>query len=162
LAYFTYLWKNETWTRKKAEAAEGHDRLDYAAGDRFTSAGVTPGSTVFVITVEGGELYLGGYIHVGRILDCKNAALTLGQPESSLWGAKEYIVAEPGTEVHFRGDLLVPRHISHHLQFERNGGFVHPVPPKIDAEGKIDRQTLRHVRKLYRGSESVLFALLKP
>ena len=156
--YFTYLWTNESWIRKTALAREGYWHLDYAAGNRFRSAGVAPGSVVFIITVIRGSLFLGGYIEVEAVLDRENAAKFLGQYAGDLRNANEFIVARPGSEVVFRGDLKVDDAIAKSLGYRTKSGEL--VYPKQDAEGRIDRQTLRNVRRLFTGTEKKLFALM--
>lgn len=155
--HFTYLWRNAAWEKKIVLAREGYWYLDYAASNRFRSAGVVPGSVVFIVTVIKGSLFLGGYMVVEDILDRADAAIHLGLYKDDLWPAKEFIVARPEFEVVFRGDLKVDDNIAKGLKYAtRNGGFTYP---KQDAEGKIDRQTLRNVRRLFPGSENTLFEL---
>ena len=156
--YFTYLWRNESWSRKTELAREGFWQLEYAASNRFRAAGVAPGCVVFIVTVIKGTLYLGGTIEVADVLDRAAASGYLRLRATDLRGAKEYIVAKHGHEDRFRGDLVVEDRIAHNLKFRaRNGGYVHP---KLDRDGKIDRQTLRNARLLYPGSEQPLLDLL--
>ena len=156
--YFTYLWRNESWLRKTELAREGFCYLEYAASNRFRAAGVEPGCVVFIVTVLRGFLFLGGKIEVVDVLDRRGAADYLGMRENDLRGAKEYIVAKPGKEDRFRGDLKVDDRIAHGLKFRtRTGGFVHP---RLDREGRIDRQTFRNARLLYPGAERPLLDLL--
>ena len=156
--YFTYLWTNDSWRRKAALAREGYWNLDYAASNRFRSAGVENGSVVFIVTVLEGSLYLGGSIQVAGVFDRKGAADFLGISADGLRMAKEYIVAKPGTEFVFRADLKVEDRIAHRLRFcNKRGGFVYP---RLDASGKIDRQTFRNARPLYPGAEQALLQLL--
>lgn len=157
MSYFTYLWKNETWSKKAELSLNGYSRLDYAASDKFKGAGISEGATVFIVTVKKGILYLGGYIKVLSILDRNQAARYLSIPESELWKAGEYIVAQRGCEVDFRDNLMIPLDKAKKLEFSRNGGFVNL---KIESDGKINRQTLRNVRKLYAGCEKQLFDAL--
>ena len=156
--YYTYLWRNESWFRKAELAREGFGNLEYAASNRFRAAGVAPGCVVFIVTVIKGSLFLGGTIEVAEVLDRAAAARYLGLRPQDLRGAKEYIVARPGREDRFRGDLKVDDRIAHGLKFKaRHGGFVHP---RLDREGKIDRQTLRNARPLFPGAELPLLDLL--
>lgn len=156
--YFTYLWRNESWCRKAELAREGFGYLEYAASNRFRAAGVAPGCVVFIVTVIRGYLFLGGRIDVADVLDRRGAAEYLGMRADDLRGAREYIVARPGEEDRFRSDLKVDDSIAHGLKFSaRNRGFVHP---RLDREGRIDRQTLRNARLLYPGAEQPLLDLL--
>ena len=156
--YFTYLWKNDQWKHKCNSTGKESDILTYAASDKFSSNGVKEGSTVFIVTVIEGELYLGGFIVVAQILNKSGAAKYLGIPEKDLWKAKEYIVAGKGNETLFECHNLVPSSISHKLEFVNGSGFVNPVV----RQGMIDNQTFRNVRKLYPCSENLLINQLKP
>jgi hypothetical protein len=159
MSFYTYLWKNDTWAKKDQLSKNGYSKLDYAASNNFKSAGVSEGSTVFIVTVEKGVLHLGGYINVQNILNRSQAARYLGQPENELWQADEYIVAEQESCVDFRADLVIPVEKAKKLEFQQKGhGFLNL---KMDSDGKLDRQTLRNVRKLYPGSEKLLFNALK-
>lgn len=150
--YFTYLWKNEQWARKCKASDDGPRLLEYAAGDKFKSNGVTKGSTVFIVTVIKGDLYLGGAIVVSEILDKPQAITRLGVPEQSLWKAEEYILPEQGKASSFTCSNLIPPEVSHRLEFVEGAGFRNPVV----RQGKLDVQTFRNVRKLYPGSEKAL------
>ena len=156
--YFTYLWTNAAWKRKTELAREGFGAIEYAASKKFSSAGVEPGSVVFLVTNIKGSLFLGGTVEVHQILNHRDAAAYLKIRPADLWSAKEFIVAPHGREDYFRGDLKVDDRIAHGLKYrKRSGGFQHP---KLDREGKIDRQTLRNVRCLYPGAEQPLLELL--
>jgi hypothetical protein len=118
---------------KKSES-EDSNLISYAASNKFTSNGVTEGSIVFIVTVIEGELFLGGFIKVFKILNKSSAAKYLAVDEHKLWEADEYIVAEKGKEELFLNDNKIPSSISHKLEFIKGTGFVNPV---IRA-GKID------------------------
>ena len=158
MSYFTTLWKNDTWARKCKLAATGYQQLDYAAASGFKAAGVGSGSTLIVVTVMKGILYVGGYIEVHGVLNRRDAAKFLGMPDSELWQAEEYAVADRGTTVSFQENCAVPSAIAQKLEFTKGKGFVNL---RFEAHGKLDRQTLRGVRKLAPGSELALVSLLK-
>ncbi|MGY6274354.1 hypothetical protein [Methylomonas sp. MgM2] len=150
---FTYLWKNEQWNHKVESTIHNSHLLTYAASDKFSKNGVTENSTVFIVSVFGGVLYLGGYIRVFKILNRSQASEYLEVSEKDLWKAKEYIVAEKGSEQVFKFNNVVPDTISHKIEFFKGKGFVNPVIKY----GKIDEQTFRNVRRLYIGAEKKLY-----
>ncbi|QSA98475.1 hypothetical protein [Methylococcus sp. EFPC2] len=154
---FIYLWKNEQWNHKAESTNHNSHLLTYAASDKFSKNGVIENSTVFIVSVFGGVLYLGGYIRVFKILNKLQASEYLGINEEELWKAKEYIVAEKGKENVFKYDNVVPDSISHKIEFYKGNGFVNPVIK----HGKIDEQTFRNVRRLYLGAEKKLYEQLK-
>ncbi len=153
MSYFTTLWTNETWDRKAKLAAGAYPQLDYAASKGFSSVGVKTGSTVFIVTVKKGILFVGGLIKVHAVLNKTEAAIFLKRPEEDLWPAQEYIVAAPGSELNFEVHRSLTVEDAANLKFSKNGGFV---SPKTLSSGMLDRQTLRNVRKLYPGSEALL------
>lgn len=156
--HFTYLWTNASWERKKALAGEGYRHLDYAAGSRFRAAGIEPGSVVFIVTVIKGSVFVGGYIEVADLLDRAGAARFLGVHRDELRVAKEYIVARRGAEQSFRGDLRLANAVAKNLVYLTPSNTQ--VHPRLDRDGRIDRQTLRNARRLAPGSEQPLFDLL--
>jgi len=155
MKYFTYLWTSKTWKSKASQSPE--NMLTYAASDLFTSAKVSPGCTVFIVTVKAGLCYLGGFIKVGAVTDKAGAAEHLGIAEEELWDGKEYILAKEGTEVPFNADRVLDPALSRGLEFAKDGGFINL---KLDSEGKLNPQTLRGVRQLYNGEEKKLMALI--
>jgi hypothetical protein len=154
--YFTYLWTNDRWRYKCEHPDERSRLLTYAASENFKKRGVEPGSTVFIVTVISGELYLGGAILVAKIMDLAEAKEALDLPEKELWRAEDYILSEKGQEMTMRCDNKIPGAISHELEFWTKTGAV---KPKV-VDGKLDRQTFRGVRQLYPGSEKLLLSRL--
>ena len=153
------MWTNQAWKRKTELAREGFGAIEYAASSKFSRAGVGPDSLVFLVTNIKGSLFLGGYIRVEDVMNRREATNYLRLRANDLWAGREYIVAQRGSEYYFRGDLQLPDRIAHRLKFRSpRGGFVYP---KLDRAGKLDRQTLRNVRRLYPGAEKSLLELLK-
>ncbi|MFB1486960.1 MULTISPECIES: hypothetical protein [unclassified Thiocapsa] len=152
--YFTYLWTNARWKQKCESSNERSRLLSYAASENFRKRGVEPGSTVFIVTVLGGELYLGGSILVSKMMTHAEAKNFLDLPEQDLWRAEDYIVAEKGKEMIMRCDNKIPAAIAHELRFWTSAGSV---KPKV-VDGELERQTLRGIRQLYPGSEKPLLS----
>ncbi|MET0115982.1 MAG: uracil-DNA glycosylase family protein [Sedimenticola sp.] len=156
---WTYLWKNDMWERKTQDIQFGNRALRYAAGDQFHKRGVKSGDNVFIVTVKKGVAYLGGVIQVKSITDREAAANTLGVSSAELWGASEFILPDSGNEDIFRPNLALPDSLIENLQLMH--GKEGMRPPKRDAQGRIDRQTLRGIRELAPGEEIKLQGLLK-
>jgi len=159
MSYFTLYWKNDTWSRKAEEASAGRPTLEYAASCQFKRAGVKPGSTVFVVTVLEGILYVAGLVKVNQVLSSKHeVAAALGIPEAELWDSDYYVIPKSGTVDLFRGNVTVSPSVAAGLQFESRTGVV--SSPKTGPSGKLDVQTLRAVRRLARGSEQALLTAI--
>jgi hypothetical protein len=158
LSYFTAYWKNDTWARKAREVALGCPKLDYAASNQFKTAGVVSGSTILVITVLEGVLFVAGRINVAKVLTNKaDVAAVLGRPASEIWEGSHYIIPDAGDIDVFRPEVSVPASVAAKLEFESNVGVSRP---KLLSNGKLDQQTLRNVRRLYPGAESPLLAAI--
>lgn len=155
---WTYLWKNEMWIKKTEDLRFGEKYLRYAAGDQFTKRGVSPGDSVFIVTVRKGIVYLGGVIRVELVTDRKTAAQALGLQNDRLWDASEFILPAPSNEDIFRPNLALGNRFVDDMQLLHGKGEI--KSPKRDASGGVDRQTFRGIRQLVAGEEEKLEALL--
>jgi hypothetical protein len=73
-----YSWNRNGWEQKRQDVQFGEKELRYASSDNFTRRGVSVGDTLFVVSVRGGNLYLGGKIEVAEVLPREEAASALG------------------------------------------------------------------------------------
>lgn len=94
--YFTHYWSNSTWQQHCASATDG-ELLDHIASNVFLQRGVSPGDSVYVVTVLHGALYVLAKLHVAMVVDVETAAAALGASPESLWDAEDHIVAEAAT-----------------------------------------------------------------
>lgn len=141
--YYTQYWSSD-WL-KNEDVIRGKI-LNHTAGNLFRKTGVEPGDVVYIVTLDTGQLYLIGRIKVGRIYSQEEANKEFGD---NLWEAKEHIIAKKGTETSMRHNGLVPLETVRDLKFINSKGEVNL---KFETGNKLDKQTLRGVRKLSRQS----------
>jgi len=128
--------------------------LDHAAGKIFTQRGVGPGDKVYVVNNFKGDLVLIGRLEVEKIVSQAEAERILGV---EVWDALEHIIAKPGSATPMRFERIVPMDMVRQLLFQGAKGFE---SLKFESEDRLDRQTLRGVRRLSDGSARLLESLL--
>jgi hypothetical protein len=103
LQYWKYVYN--------AEALEAQDGLNHTAGDQLGK--VSPGDTVWIVTIMAGRLCLVGRIVVGRVVSRRVAERVLRT--TNLWDAKFHVIARRGTVSTLRAIDI--RGIASRLQF---------------------------------------------
>ena len=139
--HWTHYWSNDTWDREKA-ISEG-DGYRHTAGNQFRKRGVSPGDSIYLVSVFEGRLFLGARMRAGQVLGQEEAARILGTTE--LWAADDHVIAEPGTETTLRFNRKVPTSVVERLRFRRGNTLL---PPTFTGPGVLDGQTMRGVREL--------------
>lgn len=149
--YFTSYWQHHYWTPEHNDEYE----LVIASGSNlYSQRGVALGDKVYIVSVDKGQLYLGGRMTVKEIVSRSKAAKILGS--SNLYdGADEWIIAErdSGTLLNLRRKLTPE--ITKKLLFGSLGSDPKPLF-FISGTGDLDRQTLRGVRELTPQSAKLL------
>ena len=153
--YFTYLWKNDQWDWERSR--RDSRPFEHCAGSQFLSRGVRPGDRVYVVTNIGGRMYLGARMVVLKVCSAEEAAEHLGVTPHQLYPGREHCLGQEGTPLDF--DRIVSRDNTAQLQF-LTSSTEETKPLAFDSEGKLDRQTLRGVRRLTPGSAALLDRLL--
>jgi hypothetical protein len=157
MSFFTYLWKTSEWKKKIQMIKSGDSKISYAAGSKFKESGMRIGDTVFIVSVQNGDLYLAGKIKIAKITNKTDAANILSINESELWTSDEYLIPDAKDIDIFRQNLIIDINEAKELDFCKDKGFV-----KLKYnDNKIDPQTLRRPRKLYSPSELILFNAIK-
>lgn len=141
---FTQYWTNETW-KVEADRFEGRP-LDHTASNEFVQRGVRPGARLYVVTNIRGRLLVAGRIGVGRIVGQREAQRAIGY---KVWDASDHIL--PSSSTTFRFGRRVPVDVARRLRF---GTLAAPLV--VDANGRIDKQTLRGVRRITPESAALL------
>jgi len=153
MACFTHYWEGKTCDAMFADGCEG-DLLDHTAGKLFIQRGVGPGDKVYVVNNLKGDLVLIGRLEVEKIVSQVEAERLLGP---DVWVAPEHVIAKPGSPTPKRFERRVPMELTKQLLFQGAKGFE---SPKFESEHRLDRQTLRGVRRLSDGSARLLESLL--
>jgi len=152
--YFTHYWKNETWEKNRNSNFPG-TLLEHLSGNDFHKCNIKIGDVGYVVTIKEGLLYLCGKLIVGKYCGINEAARITGLKPEQLWQADEHIIASEATAMLW--DLRVPLVITKQLEF-----FDGSKTKRLTFESKdrLDRQTLRVIRKLTPHSAALLDTLL--
>lgn len=154
MACFTHYWADDTCEAMFGGGCEG-ELLEHTAGKLFVQRGVGPGDKIYVVNNLRGELILIGRLEVDKIVSQVEAERLLG---SDLWDAPEHVIAKPGSSTPMRFERRVPMELTKQLLFQGAKGFE---SPKFETEDRLDRQTLRGLRRLSDGSARLLDTLLR-
>jgi hypothetical protein len=157
---YTFLWNNESWKRKDELARSTGDRhIDYIAGDaKKPLVNFVAGDEIFVITVRGGNLYIGGRLIVNSSPVTKAQAVeALGRKD--LIDKDRYVLATRDRLDIFRPATLVDLDDAKSLELYTSTG--ESKKPDLDEHGGIDRQTFRSPYRLTAKSASVLRGYLQ-
>lgn len=151
--YFTHYWNKDAWENARSSGEEG---IPYAFSNQFRKRGVAPGDYIYVLTVIAGDLFLGGRMEVGQILDQAEAERRRGEKLSD--GADHaFALKDSHTKMMF--DRKVPKHVVRKLVSVTEGKKSVLV---FGEDGKLDQQTLRVVRELTLGSAQLLDEFIIP
>jgi hypothetical protein len=148
---FTHYWTLDTC---KLNADGQGFPLEHTADNAFLEADVKAGDRIYVVTNPQGSLHLIGRLVVGSIVSFEEAKRLLGD---GVWDARDHVLARPGSGTPKRFDRIVPTEIVRSLHFFRADGIRGLV---LSPDGKVDRQTLRHVSRLTADSAKLLENLL--
>jgi hypothetical protein len=72
---FTHYWKNSTWERND----KGNNLLGHTASNLFKKRGVEAGDSIFIVTIEAGQLYVGCVLQVDRVVGRRAAQMGHGR-----------------------------------------------------------------------------------
>lgn len=152
----SHSWKNETWDIARASLSDGQP-LGYCASNLFADCGVVKGDCVYVVTIMDEMLYLLSKLRVLRVCCVHGAAAILNTEPKDLWTARDHVVADLAAPAAF--DCAVPYAVAKRLR-PVSGNALLPPRFSTDRPDKLDRQTLRGVRKRTTSSATPLDRLL--
>jgi HNH endonuclease len=146
-------WQNRYW---RNDVNREYDPIWLAGSNSFRKRGVTIGDVVYIVSLSGGQLLLGGRMAVKRIVS-RDEAVRIGD-DDNLYDANEWIIGEKvsGTPLHLHRRLDPT--MSRQLRFvsQRSG----PKPLVFDSDSHLNVQTTRGVRELTPISAKVLDQIL--
>lgn len=146
--YWTCHWQFKYWNPDNN--AEG-EPVCSSGSNMFRKRGVSLGDIVYVISLAGGQLYLGGRMTVKDIVSRPEAVKLWGS--DSLYDADEWVVdpEESGTSLHLHRRLSPS--ITKQLRFASKDG---PKEPFFISDTHLDNQATRGVRELTQESAELL------
>jgi hypothetical protein len=158
--FFTHYWNNDTWYSNRdtwySNRGSERDTCNHTAGNMFRKRKVAREDFIYIVTVEGGQLFLGGRMQVNEIISRDQAIELLGHDD--LWEAEDQVIAIPGTGTAMRFDRIVPMETVERLRCVNGNdekGLAFRTPTELDG------QTLRGVRELTPESARILDALIE-
>jgi hypothetical protein len=142
------LWRDDINTEFEPVCSSG--------SNSFTKRGVSVGDSVYIVSLAGGQLYLGGRMVVKRIVT-REEAVRLWD-DDNLYDAAEWIVDpdQQGTPLHLHRRLAPA--VTKRLRFESKAG---PKEPFFVSETELDNQATRGVRELTRESAALLDQIIE-
>ena len=152
--FWTCHWRFQYWSNA---VNPEYEPVWYTGSSQFRQRGVRAGDFVYIVSLSGGRLYLGGRMLVDKIVSRDQAVRLTG--ESHLYDAAWWAMgnASNGTRIDFHR-RLAPE-ISHRLLFVSSEGPAKPLC--FVNENDIDGQTTRGIRRLTTESSALLDHLLK-
>jgi hypothetical protein len=154
----TLFWNNETWeTRTELLRAGTYKYIDYVAADKKRPfCDIVEDDEIYVLTIMGGNLYLGGrLIAAGAPVSKIEAERRLGRDSID---KKLYVLAKAAWLDSFRPHLLVPLDIATRLELVTTNG-AHKRP-ETNRKGLIAEQAFRPPFRLDLWSAAQLRGLL--
>lgn len=145
---FTHYWSEST-------PFDDDDLFIHTAGNRFVSAGVSTGDTVFGISVRRGTPIL-----VGRLI-ASSPPVGFEEARELLpyepWEADEHVIAVDGSASTQSSKRVIPIDVLRQLRFESPSGIT---ALKWVSDTRLDQQTFRGVRRLTPESADLLESLI--
>jgi hypothetical protein len=135
--FWTSYWRGANWLGN-AEFSE----VRYSGGNLFKQRGMTPGDVVYIVSVQRGELFLGGRMQIAEIISRDEAVRRRGR--SDLYDAPQWLVGKSGTGSPLHLHRIVAPDLARDLR------FISSTASKIKFKngGGLDEQTLRTPREL--------------
>jgi hypothetical protein len=147
--YWTCHWQYRFW---RDDVNTEFEPIGRSGSNSFRKRGVSPGDTVYVISVNGGQLYLGGRMVVGRIVDRTEAVRISGN--ENLYDAAEWVINEERSgsplNLHRRLAPELTRQITCIVADGSERGLF------FSTETHLDSQTTRGIRRLTPESAQLL------
>jgi hypothetical protein len=165
MASFTGLWKRKNFNFNRDFFANDQEFLNVVESGQFRRRGIEVGDFIYAVsTSDKGELLLIGKMQVGKFVSLpKEVESILGLTYEEYSGEEanqhlEYVVAKLGTLLQF-DDNVIPFGDAKSLRFITKQGLT---SHKFDkGTQRLNKQTLRTMRRLTSGSAAKLDAFLK-
>lgn len=128
--------------------------------NRFSIKGVQPGDIAYIVSISGGQLYLGGRMTVKQVLSKAEYARLRKCDIDSLFDAAEECILDPdeetGTLLHLHRRLSPA--LTKQLRFLTSSG---PKKPCFDSKSDLNSQATRGIRELTPKSATFLDRIIE-
>ena len=146
--YWTSYWKKRNWRVNPPYVALS------ASGGWFKQRPIEEGHIVYIVSMNAGQLLLGGRLEVGRLVSRLEAVRLLKR--DNLYDAQDWIIAKTGSGTALHHDRRLAPEVSRQLQF---------LPGRAELlftnHSELDRQTLRTPRELTLESARLLDRIIQ-
>lgn len=151
--FWTFHWQFRLW---RDDINTEFEPVCSSGSNSFTKRGVSVGDTVYVVSLGGGQLYLGGRMIVKRIVSRPEAVRLWNNDD--LYDAEEWVVdpEESGTPLHLHRRLAPT--LTKRLRFVSKSG---PKEPCFVSDAELDNQATRGVRELTPESAALLDRIIE-
>jgi len=154
MRYWTCHWQNRYWT---ADSNDEGEPLTASGSNMFRKRGVAPGDSIYVLSLRGGVLLLGGRMTVGDIVSRDEAVRRTGN--DNLYDASEWVLAAKGSGTKLDLFREISPEVARDLRFVSATGK--PKGLFFETPTQLDVQATRGVRELTRESAHLLDRILK-
>lgn len=148
--YWTNHWQNRNWTTEDPSTAP--EPLEYSGSNLHLKRGVAAGDIVYIVSLQNGQLLLGGRLTVGEIVSRDEAVARVGH--NRLWDASDWIVAERDSGTPFDTRRRLAPGIARELHFVSQKAGTRRLC--FNADDYLNNQATRGIRELTRESARLL------
>lgn len=151
--FWTCHWQFRTWLNRINSEFEP---VCLAGSNNFKKRGVSVSDVVYIVSLNEGQLYLGGRMVVKQIVTRRQAVRLWNN--NNLYEADDWIVdpAQEGTPLHLHRRLAPP--LTRQLRFRSRSG---PKEPFFVSDTRLDNQATRGVRELMPESAALLDRIIE-
>ena len=146
--YWTVHWQNRYWNRHSNSEGEP---IEAAGSNQFIRRGVSPGDSVYVVSLRAGKLLLGGRMTAKKIVSRDEAVGITGK--SNLYPADEWVVDPEREGTRLNLHLGLDAELAKRIRFITKSGVIAYT---FVTETQLDNQTTRGVRELTPESAALL------
>ncbi len=155
--FWTCHWQFRYW---RPDVNDEGEPVCSSWSNLFSKRGVRPGDIAYIISMSGGQLYLGGRMTVKQVLSKAEYARQENRDLSELFNASEECILDPdedtGTLLHLNR-CLSPA-LTKQIRFQTSSG---PKKPFFDSKSELNNQATRGIRELTPESAAFLDRIIE-
>ncbi len=150
--YWTVHWQNRYWHNRSNPEGEP---IQAAGSNQFIRRGVSPGDSVYVVSLRAGRLLLGGRMTAKKIVSRDEASRITGS--SNLYPAHEWVVDPEREGTRLNLQLGLDAELAKKIRVITKSGVIAYT---FVTEPELDTHTTRGVRELTPESAALLDRIL--
>ena len=153
--FWTCHWQFRHW---ESNVIDGPWRIDSSASNLFEKRGVKPGDFMYIISINRGQLFLGGRMTVKKILSQAEAAQHWDKELYDMRHSNEWIVGRKNTGTFLQVKRCLSPNLTKQLRFQTKTEIKEPC---FVTETELDNQATRGVRELTPESAAFLDRIIE-